>query len=454
MDVVTLSRIQFALTVGFHFIFVPLTIGLVPLVAILETLYVRTQDPKYKRLARFWGKLFAINFVLGVVTGVTMEFQFGTNWSRYAEFMGDIFGSPLAFEALTAFFLESTFLGIWLFGWKKLSPKMQAFAAWMVALGTHLSAVWIIVANGFMQNPVGYVLRNNRAEMVDFLAVLTNPYAWHMYVHTILASYCVGAFFVLGVSAYHLLRRQHLDLMRTSFKAGLALALVGTIGVAVSGHFNGQLVAAKQPTKFAAMEALWETQSGAPFYLLVVPDESAERNAVQALPVPKLTSWLATGDVNAEVKGLKEFAPEDRPPVGLVFWSFRLMILLGLYMLAMAVIGWVLLRKGRLEQSTRYLRWLPYSIPVPYIAINLGWMVAEVGRQPWTVYGLMRTADSVSPVPAGTVLLSLAVITVVYTLLIGTDIYLLARYARKGPEALPELGQPAAAQPGEVAAGA
>ena len=433
MDVVLLSRLQFAITVAFHFLFVPLTVGLVLIVALLETKYVRTNEPKYKALARFWGKLFTINFVLGVVTGLTMEFQFGTNWSEYAKFMGDIFGAPLAIEALMAFFLESTFLGIWIFGWNRLSKKAHAFAIWMVALGTHLSAIWIIIANGWMQNPVGFVLRNGRAELVDFGAVLANGYAWHIYFHTILSCYVLAGFFVLAVSAYHLLRRQNVELFRVSFRAALALALVGTIGTAISGDLNGQNAARMQPSKFAAMEAIWETASGAPFYLLTLPDEKNARNSVESLGIPKLASFLAFHDPNARIKGLKDFAPAERPPVALTFYSFRLMVVLGLYFLAATLLGWYYDRKNKLLENRFYLRLILYSLPLPYLAILLGWMVTEVGRQPWAVYGLMKTANAVSPVPAGQVMFSLLAMTVIYSLLIGLNFYLLAKHARQGP---------------------
>lgn len=436
LDVVTLSRIQFAMTVGFHFIFVPLTIGIALFVAILETMYLRSNDEKYKTLAKFWGKLFTINFVLGVVTGVTMEFQFGTNWSRYSEFMGDIFGSPLAIEALMAFFLESTFLSIWIFGWEKVSKKVHAFAAWMVAIGTHLSAVWIIVANGFMQNPVGYELRNGRAELVDFWAVLGNPYAWHTYVHVILAAYAVCGFFVLGISAYHLLRKQNVELMQASMRIGITLAIVATLGNAITGHFNGQNVALRQPAKLAAMEAIWETQSGAPFTVIAVPDAANERNAVEAINIPGLSSFLAYSSFGAEVKGLKDFPADQRPPVGLTFWSFRVMIGIGIVMLVMALYARYLWGKNRLMESTGFLKLLLWSIPLPYISTNLGWMTAEVGRQPWTVYGLISTTDSVSPVPVTDVLISVALMAVVYSLLVILDIYLMARYAKAGPAAV------------------
>lgn len=433
MDLVMLSRIQFAVTIFLHFIFVPLTIGLGLFVAIIETLYVRTGDSAYKTLARFWGKLFAINFLLGVVTGLTMEFQFGTNWSRYSEFMGDIFGSPLAFEALMAFFLESTFVSVWIFGWNKFSPKFHAFSAWMIALGTHLSAVWIIVANGFMQHPVGYVVEGGRARLVNFWAVFTNGYAWHTYIHMVLAAYSVAGFFVLGVAAWHLLRRQHVSLMRRSARAALIFALVGVVGTAVTGDQNARNVARVQPAKFAAMESVWQSEQNAPFYLFAIPDAQGERNMIQALPVPNALSFLVghTG----EITGLKEFPPANRPPVGLTFWSFRLMVGLGVAMLALAGWGLWLDLKGRLESNRPYLKLLPWMIPVPYLAIDLGWMVAEVGRQPWTVYGLMKTADSVSPVPASSVLVSFVAITVMYLVLVGLDIYFLAKAAKMGPQA-------------------
>lgn len=433
-----LSRIQFALTVGFHFIFVPLSIGLIIFTVIMETLYVRTGDPKYKALTKFWGKLFTINFLLGVVTGVAMEFQFGTNWSRYSEFMGDIFGSPLAVEALMAFFLESTMLGIWIFGWNKLSKKMHLLAGWLIALGTHLSAVWIIVANGFMQHPVGYVLRNNRAELVNFWEVLFNPYAWYTYIHTIFACYTVGAFFVLAVAAYHLLRRQNVEMMQTVIKFATVFAIISTLGNAVTGHFNGKNVALRQPVKLAAMEAQWETEQNAGFSLLVIPDAKNERNSVEAITIPGLTSWLSYGRTDAEVLGLKDVPVNERPPVGLTFWSFRIMVGLGILMLIMSVAAWWHHRKGTLMERTRLLKYLMYAIPLPYIATNLGWMVAEVGRQPWTVYGLITTADSVSPVALSDVIISLSLVVVFYAILVGLDVYLLVRYAKAGPEAYDE----------------
>lgn len=394
---------------------------------------MRTNNPEYKRTVQFWGKLFTINFVLGVVTGLTMEFQFGTNWANYSIFMGDIFGSPLAIEALVAFFLESTFLAAWLFGWNKLSPKMHLFSIWMVALGTHLSAIWIIIANGWMQNPVGYVIRNNRAELVDFMAVITNPYAWHIYFHTLLSCYVLSAFVVLGICAYHFLKKNEVDFFKRSFSYAIILALVASVGVAASGHLNGQNVARLQPSKFAATESLWETQKNVPFYLLILPDEENETNKIEAFGIPGLTSFMAFNDFQAEITGLKDIPPDKRPPVAITFWSFRLMVALGFFFILMSLLGIYLKQKEKLIENKLYLKILLYTIPLPYVAINLGWTVTEVGRQPWVVYGLMLTKDAVSPIPASYVTFSLIAMIILYSFLVVLDIYLLAKNAKLGP---------------------
>jgi len=429
-----LSRVQFAITIMFHYLFVPLTLGLVIIVAIMETIYLKTNKEIYKKMAKFWGKLFIINFVLGVVTGITMEFQFGTNWSEYAKYVGDIFGAPLAIEATVAFFLESTFLGVWIYGWDKISKKLHTFAIWMVALGTNLSAVWIIIANGWMQNPVGYVLRNGRAELVDFTAVITNKYAWLMFTHAVTAGYVVAAFFVLGISAYHLLKRNQVEFFKKSMYIALVFALFSTVAVAIAGDLNGSNVAKVQPAKFAAMESVWETTAGAPMYLLQIPDEENQRNAVEAFGIPKLGSFLAFKDPDATVTGLLDFPVDERPPVAVTFYSFRIMVGLGVYFLLMAVIGLYLYFKNKLLDAKLFLRMLLYSIPLPYIANHLGWAVAEVGRQPWIVYGLMKTEEAVSPIPVANVIASLSGVVLFYTILIIADIYLLVKYAKRGPD--------------------
>lgn len=435
MDVVMLSRLQFAVAVFFHFIFVPLTLGLSVILAWMETRYVRTGDEIWKRHAKFWGKLFLINFTLGVVTGITLEFQFGTNWSRYSEYVGDIFGSLLAIEATVAFFLESTFLAVWHFGWNKLGKKAHCACIWLVALAGNLSALWIILANGFMQHPVGYVINEaaGRAELSNFWEVVFNGYAWGMYAHTILASWALGGFFVLGVSAWHLLRKSHMDFFRRSFRMAAPYTLALTLILALSGDQQGKAVAEHQPAKLAAMESHWEGGRNVPFYLLVWPDPENERNSVETLGIPGLLSWISFGSADAEVKGLKDFPREDRPPVSPTFWSFRGMVALGMLFMALAL--WATLQRKRETPCPRLLKALVWNIPLPYIGLMLGWAVAEIGRQPWIVHGLMRTSDAVSPVPPSSVAISLAAFIVVYSVLGILDIYLLRKYALKGPDA-------------------
>ena len=435
MDVVMLSRLQFAVAVFFHFIFVPLTLGLSVILAWMETRYVRTGDEIWKRHVKFWGKLFLINFTLGVVTGITLEFQFGTNWSRYSEYVGDIFGSLLAIEATVAFFLESTFLAVWHFGWNKLGKKAHCACIWLVALAGNLSALWIILANGFMQHPVGYVINEaaGRAELSNFWEVVFNGYAWGMYAHTILASWALGGFFVLGVSAWHLLRKSHMDFFRRSFRMVAPYTLALTLILALSGDQQGKAVAEHQPAQLAAMESHWEGGRNVPFYLLVWPDPENERNSVETLGIPGLLSWISFGSADAEVKGLKDFPKEDRPPVSATFWSFRGMVTLGALFIALALAA--TLQRKRETPCPRLLKALVWNIPLPYIGLMLGWAVAEIGRQPWIVHGLMRTSDAVSPVPSSSVAISLGAFIVVYSVLGILDIYLLRKYALKGPDA-------------------
>ncbi len=433
MDVLMLSRLQFAMATMFHFIFVPLTLGLSILVAIMETMYVRTKKDIYLRMTKFWGKLFVINFVLGVVTGITLEFQFGTNWSRYSEYVGDIFGSLLAVEATVAFFLESTFLAAWIFGWKKLSPKMHAVSIWIVAIASNISAIWIILANGWMQNPVGYVMRNGRAELESFTEVLTNPFAWGQFLHNAFGAFVVAGFFVMGISAYHLLKKNEVEFFSKSFKMGMFTALIFSVLVAAQGHNHAQTVAVKQPAKLAAMEALWDTaEDGAPMYLLAMPDEKNETNKVEFLGIPGGLSFLAFNSFDAPVKGLKEWPKEDRPPVTLTFLSFRVMVGLGTLFPLLCLWGWM--NRKKLTENKLYLRIMLFSIPLPYICMWAGWAVAEVGRQPWIVYGMMKTSDAVSPIATSQVAFSFIALTTLYTLLGAAELFLLAKFARKGPE--------------------
>lgn len=431
MDVLALSRLQFAVATYFHFLFVPLTLGLSLLVAIMETLWVRTGDDDYLRMTKFWGRLFLINFAIGVVTGLTLEFQFGTNWSRYSAFVGDVFGSLLAIEATLAFFLESTFLAVWHFGWKRLSRKAHLAAIWIVAIASNLSAFWILVANAWMQHPVGFTLRNGRAELTDFLAVITQPFALLTVVHTVGGACITAGFFVLGISAWHLLRNREVALFGKAFRLAAIWTLIFSLAEVAQGHLSGSLLGAEQPMKLAAMEAHWETRTEAPLNILQWPDEKNERNLIQALPLPGLLSSLAHHDPRAEVAGLKSVPPADRPPVLPTFIAFRLMV--GLAMLFVALSLWAVWKRRAPTRAPLLLRILPWAIPLPYLANELGWTVAEVGRQPWIVYGVMRTAQGVSPISTPQVAVSALAFIVVYTLLGAADIYLLFKYARQGP---------------------
>lgn len=431
MDVVWLSRLQFAVATYFHFLFVPLTLGLSLLVAIMQTKWVRTGDDDYLRATKFFGKLFLINFAIGVVTGITLEFQFGTNWSRYSAFVGDVFGSLLAIEATAAFFLESTFIAVWFFGWSRLPKKVHLLSIWLVAIASNLSAFWILVANAWMQSPVGFEIRNGRAELSDFFAVVTQRFAVLEVVHTLGGAYILAGFFVLGISAWHLLRRQHVTLFQKSFRLAAVWTLVFSLFEVAQGHMNAEILGTKQPIKLAAMEAQWETQKGAPMNLIQWPDAQNERNAVQALAIPKLLSLLAHYDPDAEVVGLKSVSPAERPPVLPVFLSFRIMV--GLAFLFIALSLWAVRKRAAPEQHPLLLKLLVWAIPLPYLANELGWTLAELGRQPWIVYGVMKTADAVSPIATAQVAVSVVAFIGVYTLLGIANVYLLFRYARRGP---------------------
>ncbi len=432
MDVLMLSRLQFAAASMFHFLFVPLTLGLSVLTAIYETKYVSTGDEDYKRAAKFWGKLFLINFALGIVTGITLEFQFGTNWSSYSKYVGDVFGSLLAIEATLAFYLESTFIGVWVFTWNKVKPKTHALFIWLVAIASNISALWILIANGWMQHPVGYVLRNGRAELADFIAVITNKFGIYEFLHTVSGAYILSGFFVMGVSAWHILRNNELEFFKKSFRIAATFTLVFALFEIFNGHLHGAEVAETQPTKLAAMESHWETKKSAPMYLFLIPDEENERNSLELFPIPGMLSMLAYHSPSAEVKGLKDFPKDERPPVGLTFFGFRIMVGLGFLFGLLAILAW--LKRNAPETAPTLLKVLILAIPLPYLAIEAGWVVAEVGRQPWIVYGLMKTKDAVSVLASSQVLISLIAFVAFYSFLGIIDFYLLAKYARKGPE--------------------
>ena len=443
MGDVLLARWQFGITSVYHFLFVPLTLGLSVLVAIMETLYVRTGNELYKRMAKFWGKLFLLNFSLGVVTGLVQEFQFGMNWSEYSRFMGDIFGVPLALEALTAFYLESVFIGLWLFGWDRLSRKTHLVCIWLVAFASNLSALWILIANSFMQAPVGYVLRNGRAEMTDFFALLTNSYVLRQYPHTLMGGLITAGVFVMAISAYHLLRKNQPEFFRPSLRIGLTCALIASLLAAGTGHLQAQHVAKAQPMKLAVMESLWETANPAPYLLFASIDQNKQQNSLE-ISVPGALSLLVYGSLDGEIKGIKElqaqyaqqYGPGNYvPDIFPVFWSYRIMIGAGMWLLALTAFAFFQLRRNRLEQNPWLLRAIFWSLPVPYLANSAGWIVTEMGRQPWIVFGLQRVEQAVSPnVSSGAVWTSLIGFTVLYGLLAVVGVHLLKKFARQGPE--------------------
>ena len=434
MDVVLLSRIQFALTVGFHFLFPPLTIGLAWLLVVIEWRGWRRGDPTWVRMGRFFGKILALTFAVGVATGVVMEFEFGTNWAAYSKFVGDIFGAPLAAEGVLAFFLESGFLGLYLFGRGRISKGAHWFSILMVAIGATISAFWILVANSWQQTPAGYVVQNGRAELTSFSAAVFNPSMLPRFFHTVDAALIAGAFVVAGVAAY-LVRRNHEDeLARRALSLAIVFGLVTSlVELFPSGHLHARQVAHTQPEKFAAIEGLYSSQSAAPMVLFAYPVTPPPELKAK-VEIRGLLSWMAFGSINAPIRGITAFPPENRPPLWLTFVSFHNMVVLGLYFIAAMAWGAWQLHRRRLWESRRYLMLLIFSVPLPLAACQLGWMAAEVGRQPWIVYGLLRTSDAVSKnVPAGDVLFSLVLFGLLYLLLGALYVYLLVREIRHGP---------------------
>ena len=468
-----LARWQFGITTIYHFLFVPLTIGLSVVVASLQTAWYRTGKAEYLRATRFFGKLFLINFAMGVVTGIVQEFQFGMNWSTYSTFVGDVFGAPLALEALLAFFLESTFIGLWIFGWDRLPKRVHLATIWVAAIGSNLSAYFILAANAWMRHPVGYEVvpgpnGTGRARMTDFVAVLTNPQAWSTYAHVLGASFVVAGLFVVAVSAYRLWRHDDADrgMFRKTLRAGLVTTAVAGVLVSLSGHHQAQLMAEYEPMKLASAEALWRTEAPAGFSLFAVGDVEAGVDGLGAnvvdLQVPYLLSILATNTPNGEVEGIVElqerfteqFGPGDYVPnVPVLYWAFRLMIGLGLAGVALSVAGLWLTRRGRLP-ATAWSRggWMyalaVLALPAALAANIAGWVLTEIGRQPWTVVGELLTAMSVSPgTSLGEVALSLTLFTAVYGVLAVVEARLLWRYVQAGPGAAVPAVEPAATPP-------
>jgi cytochrome bd ubiquinol oxidase subunit I len=438
-DTFTLSRIQFALTVMFHYLFPPLSIGLGVLLVLMEGLYLRTRNPHYHAMTRFWVGIFAINFAVGVATGLVMEFQFGTNWSRYARFVGDIFGSALAAEGIFAFFLEAGFLAVLVFGWNRVSPRMHFFSTCMVALGSMFSAVWIIVANSWMQTPAGYQIVQTeagpRAVIVDFWAVVFNPSTLQRLTHVILGAWILAAFFVLSISAWYLLKKRHEEFAKRSFGIALVFAFVAMVAIWISGDSQARKVAHTQPAKSAAMEGnLRSSEGGSPLVLMGIPNEKEQRVDFQ-VAIPDLLSFLVYGDPKKPCKALDQFPPEDRPPVAIPFQAYHLMVGIASALLLFVTYALVQWLRGRLF-GQRWMLWcFVFAVVLPYLANQAGWVAAEVGRQPWVVYGELRTSDAFSPrVPAGHVLTSIVMFSAIYALFFAVWLYAILAKIRRGPE--------------------
>ncbi len=436
LDPVLLSRLQFAMTIGFHFIFPPVSIGLAWLLVIIEGLGWRRADEVYIRMGKFFGKLLAITFVVGVATGIVMEFQFGTNWAEYSKFVGDIFGAPLAAEGVFAFFLESAFLGVYLFGRNKLSRGIHWFSILMVAVGSTISAFWILVANSWMQTPAGFIVQHGRAELTSFSDAVFNPSTIIRFFHTVDAALITGAFAMAGVAAYLLLKNRETNIARRALKLSIIFGLVvALLELFPFGHEHAIQVAKTQPEKLAAIEGLIDGQTNAPMVLFGVPSEDPPR-LDYSVEVPGVLSWLAHGDAEAYVKGLNDFPPDEIPPFWLTFVSFHSMVGLGMYFIAAMLIGAFLLYRKMLWNQRWYLRLLVVSIPLPIIACQLGWITAEVGRQPWVVYKVMKTANAISlTVSAGEILFSIILFGLIYLFLGVLYIYLVVREVKHGPEA-------------------
>jgi len=437
MDVLFLSRLQFAFTIAFHYIYPPLSIGLGVLLVIIEGLWLRTKNPLYHQMARFWTKVFALTFAIGVATGLVMEFEFGTNWATYSRYVGDVFGSALAAEGIFAFFLESGFLAVLLFGWDKVGPKMHFFATCMVALGAHFSAIWIIVANSWMQTPAGYHIvgegLNARAEITDFWAMVFNPSSMDRLSHTVVGAWQAGAWLMVSIGAWYLLRKRHRAFALASVKLGLVLSLTASVLTLVTGDRSAKGVARNQPAKFAALEGHWETGPRAPLHVVGWVDEKTE--TTRGLALPGLLSWLAHGDAAKPVTGLRDIPKDERPPVNFTFQLFHVMVGIGFALIGLALwAAWALWR-GTLENSRPLLGLLVISVLGPQIANQAGWWAAEVGRQPWIVYKLLRTSQGLSAVvSANQVLTSLVMFSGVYLLLFAAFVFLLNEKIRHGPD--------------------
>ena len=448
LDTVDLARIQFAMTSIYHFLFVPLTLGLAPLVAVMQTLWHRTKNEQWLRLTRFFGTLLVINFAIGVATGLVQEFQFGMNWSVYSKFVGDVFGAPLAIEGLAAFALEATFLGLWIFGWDRLSPRLHLATIWIVALGTWLSAYFILVANSWMQHPVGYRMAGGRAELTDVGALLSNSFALRAYLHVLLAGLTTASLVVLGVACWHILRRRNVGLFRKAAALALIVAVPITLLNLSVGNRFGAAVTEAQAMKIASAEALWNTEQPAGFSLFQIGGFSEQdQDPSVDIEIPRLLSWMATGSFSSEVQGINQLQAQEEkqfgrgnyiPDVEVTFWSIRVMAYLGVLMFLVAAVGAWLYRKRTLEQARWYLWTAVVAMAFPFIAATSGWLLTEMGRQPWIVQGLLKTEGAHSPsVSSSTIVVSLSAFALLYIVLGIVDFVLMRRYARVDPPKVP-----------------
>ncbi|OJG73158.1 cytochrome d ubiquinol oxidase, subunit I [Enterococcus phoeniculicola] len=448
MDIVTLARFQFGMTTVFHYFFVPFSIGTALVVAVMETLYVTTKNEKYKKLAKFWGNIFLLSFAVGVVTGIIQEFQFGMNWSDYSRFVGDIFGAPLAVEALLAFFMESTFLGLWMFTWEKVNKKLHLTFIWLVTFGSMMSAFWILAANSFMQHPTGYTLNNGRAEMTDFAALLTNHQVWYEFSHVIAGAITMGGMIVAGLAAFQLLKkdRKDHDSFKKSMRVGLVITLVGSIAVLGAGDLQMKALIEDQPMKFAAMEGSYEDSGDPAAWALIAWADEREHKQVFGIEIPYMLSILSYSSLSGSVDGMntvnqdliEKYGDRDYfPPVNTLFWSFRVMAGFGMLMLLVSILGLFFSRK---KKPTLYeKRWMLWIMALctfaPFLSNTAGWLITELGRYPWTVYGLFTIEDSVSPnVSVTSLLISNIVYFLLFSTLGATMIYLVRRELKKGPD--------------------
>jgi len=434
LDPILLARIQFAFTVSFHIIFPAFTIGLASWLAVLEWRWLKTGDPIYADVYRMWVKIFAVTFGMGVVSGVVLSFQFGTNWSVFSDVGGNVLGPLLGYEVLTAFFLEASFLGVMLFGWNRVSPKMHFASTVIVAVGTLISAFWILAANSWMQTPQGFRIgEDGLLYPTSWIEVIFNPSFPFRFVHMITAAYLTTAFTVAGVGAYYLWRKRHVAHARVMLGMAMIMAVFVAPMQLLFGDLHGLNTLKHQPAKVAAMEGLWETERGAPLLLFGWPDQEEETTKF-AIKIPKLSSLILTHDLDGEVKGLKEWPKEERPPVAIVFWSFRIMVGIGMLMIATGAMALILYFRKRLFDTRWFQYWCMALTPSGFIAVLAGWFVTEVGRQPWIVYGLMKTSDAVSPVVGTSIAISLTAFVVVYAFVFGAGAYYILKLIGKGPD--------------------